>query len=276
MSNHLRLIFSLRPSGWVLAFVVGALLFSGCQKSGIEQAATNEVQTEQTASSQTKSQQAAETADEGTAESPASSSSDEPTVELSKPSLLFDGKNLDYWEEIEFGGEGDITIEDGILNFESGEELTGIASTLEDLPKTNFEVSLEARRTGGIDFFCGLTFPVADSHCTLILGGWGGGTCGLSCIDDKDASSNDTNLIMSFKENQWYKIRVRVEPDRIGAWVDDKQIIDANIKGKKISLRGDTSFCEPMGIVTFQTQAQYRKIELRTIKVKEDSEDAGK
>ena len=69
------------------------------------------------------------------------------TVELSKPISLFDGKTLEYWEEIEFGGEGDVEIKDGVMSFEMGDPFTGIASTLEDLPKTNFEVSLEARKT---------------------------------------------------------------------------------------------------------------------------------
>ena len=68
------------------------------------------------------------------------------TVELSKPISLFDGKTLEYWEEIEFGGEGDVEIKDGVMSFEMGDPFTGIASTLEDLPKTNFEVSLEARK----------------------------------------------------------------------------------------------------------------------------------
>ena len=272
-----------RPDQWILSLVFCIVLLAlGCQKSVVQEVATNEAQTEQALSQPTESQQVAQATDagdakdEGSTSSPVDSGSVEPKVELSKPSVLFDGKNLDYWEEIEFGGEGEVSIEDGILNFEMGDPFTGIASTLEDLPKTNFEVSLEARKVKGVDFFCGLTFPVADSHCTLILGGWGGSDCGLSCIDDKDASSNDTNTSIKFNVGQWYKIRVRVQPDRIGVWLDDKQIISTNIKGKKISLRGDTGLCEPMGIASFYTQAQYRNVELRTIKVKGDSEDAGK
>ena len=285
MSKHLPLHRASRPVQWILASVFFALVLSlGCQKPAVQKAATNESQTEQALPQPTESQQVAEATNaddakvehEHPTESPVQSDSEEPKVELSKPSVLFDGKNLDYWEEIEFGGEGEVTIVEGILNFEDGDPFTGIASTLEDLPKTNFEVSLEARKVEGTDFFCGLTFPVADSHCTLILGGWGGGHCGLSCIDDKDASTNDTNIILKFNKGQWYKIRVRVEPERIGAWLDDKQIIDANIKGKRISLRGDTSLCEPLGIVSFETEAEYRKIELRTIKVNQDSEDASK
>ncbi len=192
-----------------------------------------------------------------------------PSVEavapLSDPISLFDGKTLDQWETIEFGGEGDIYVEEGLISFEMGDPFTGICSTKDDLPKTNFEISLEARKTDGIDFFCGLTFPVAESHCTLILGGWGGDVCGLSCINEDDASRNATMSSNIFKKNQWYKIRVRVEPAHISAWVDDKQIVDADITGQTVSLRGDTTLCAPLGICSFQTNADYKNIELRTI-----------
>ena len=278
------------PGQSLFVLVACALLLClGCQRSSVQQAATDAVQQATDAAEQSlkssppvKSQDndggsdsiVADGAKGETGGSAAKQTDDQPVVELTKPVSLFDGKNLDYWEEIEFGGEGDISIENRILNFEMGDPFTGIASTLEDLPKTNYEVSLEARKTDGVDFFCGLTFPVADSHCTLILGGWGGSDCGLSCIDDKDASSNETNTSIHFKQGQWYKIRVRVQPERISVWLDDKQIINANIKGKRISLRGDTSLCEPLGVASFQTQAQYKNIELRTIKVAEDEKDS--
>ena len=271
----------LLPDSWIRVFVSCALLLClGCQKSSVQQSSTTEIQAEKTGQQSIDSQHNAGAAQSSGAEVETAQSSDsstatkpdEPAVALSKPISLFDGKSLEYWEEIEFGGEGEVSIEDGILNFEMGDPFTGISSTLEDLPKTNFEVSLEARKTDGVDFFCGLTFPVSDSHCTLILGGWGGSDCGLSCIDDKDASSNETNTSIHFKKDQWYKVRVRVQPNRIKVWLDDEQIVNANIAGKKISLRGDTSLCEPLGIASFQTQAQYKNIELRMIKVNENME----
>lgn len=186
--------------------------------------------------------------------------------DLSDPVSLFDGESLDLWDIIEFGGEGDIYAEDGLISFEMGDPMTGISYSKEDLPKTNYEVSLEARKTQGVDFFCGLTFPVAESHCTLILGGWGGDICGLSCIDDQDASRNDTTKSIVFKKNQWYKIRLRVEPNKILAWLDGKQIVDSDITGRTVSLRGDTTLCAPLGICSFQTNADYKNIELRKIK----------
>ena len=51
-------------------------------------------------------------------------------------------------------------------------DLSGITTTLKDLPTTNYEVEFEAQRVMGTDFFVGYTFPVGDSACSLILGGW--------------------------------------------------------------------------------------------------------
>ena len=181
----------------------------------------------------------------------------------SKPTSLFDGKSLDDWETIEFGGQGDCEIKEGLIELQAGDPFTGISSTRNDLPKTNYEISLEARKTDGIDFFCGLTFPVDDSHCTLIVGGWGGSTVGLSCIDDQDASRNDTCSFLKFEKNQWYKIKVRVQPETIQVWIDGEKVVDKNIKGKKISLRGDTTLCKPMGLCSFMTVAEYKNIQLR-------------
>jgi hypothetical protein len=198
-------------------------------------------------------------------------SADKPIVEdspqwVGKPVSLFDGKSLEGWETIEFGGEGDCEAKDNVLSIGCGVMMTGISSTQTDLPKTNYEIAIETRKLDGTDFFCGLTFPVAESHCSLIVGGWGGATVGLSCINDKDASSNNTTSYMKFEEKQWYKIRVRVEPTRISAWIDGVQVINEVTTGQKISLRGDTDLCTPIGICNFMTSAEYRNITIREFK----------
>ena len=105
---------------------------------------------------------------------------------------LFDGKTIDGWERTNFGGEGDITVEDGAITLDYGADLTGVHRDW-PLQRMNYEVELEAKKVEGGDFFLGLTFPVGDEQdCSLILGGWGGGVCGLSCIDSYDASENET------------------------------------------------------------------------------------
>ena len=78
-------------------------------------------------------------------------------------------------------------------------------------------------RVDGIDFFCGLTFPVADSHASFIVGGWGGTVVGISSIDGMDASENATTKYVKFQLKRWYKIRIRVTPTSIQAWIDAGQ-----------------------------------------------------
>ena len=104
---------------------------------------------------------------------------------------LFDGKTLGKWVSTNFGGEGEVRVEDGAITLDAGASLTGINYTGPVL-KTNYEISLDAQRIQGTDFFCGLTVPVGDSYASLIVGGWGGSLCGISSIDDKDAARNDT------------------------------------------------------------------------------------
>jgi len=70
--------------------------------------------------------------------------------------------------------------------------LTGITWTGE-FPKSGYEIRFEAARLEGNDFFAGITFPVKDSFCSWINGGWGGTVVGLSSLDGDDASENDTS-----------------------------------------------------------------------------------
>src|SRR5947207_15634118 len=88
---------------------------------------------------------------------------------------LFDGQTLAGWKVNDFGGEGEVTVEDGQIIMRMGQPLTGI--TWKDgasIPTDNFEISLQAMKRKGDDFFCALTFPVRDSHATFVVGGWAG------------------------------------------------------------------------------------------------------
>ncbi len=189
----------------------------------------------------------------------AASADDEPKW---KP--LFDGKSLDGWKITNFGGEGEVTVEDDRILMEFGSSLTGI--TYEGkFPKTNYEISLEAMRVDGNDFFCGLTFPVADSHCSFIPGGWGGAVIGLSSIDGRDASENETTQYKRFESGQWYKIRVQVTPEHIQVWMDDKLIVDQDIVGRKITTRNEVNLSKPLGISCYETRAALRKLQYREL-----------
>ncbi len=175
---------------------------------------------------------------------------------------LFDGKSLAGWEVANFGGEGEVRVEDGRILMDFGEMLTGITYQGE-FPKMDYEIRVEAMRTDGIDFFCGLTFPVADSHCSFIAAGWAGAVVGLSCIDGKDASENETTKYMSFDNDRWYRFRVRVTDERIQAWIDDEPVIDQAIRDRRISTRPEVDLSKPLGIAAWQSRAVLRGLEYR-------------
>jgi hypothetical protein len=178
---------------------------------------------------------------------------------------LFDGKALTGWKSANFGGEGDVTVKDGAVLMEPGNDMTGITYTKGDFPKMDYEVALEGKKLKGNDFFCTTTFPVGDSHCSLVVGGWGGTVLGLSSLDGKDASENDTKSLQDFERNQWYRVRIRVTKERIEAWIDDKKLIDASTKGKKITIRPECEPCLPFGVATWRTQGAARDIKVRTL-----------
>ncbi len=175
---------------------------------------------------------------------------------------LFDGNSIEGWEITNFGTERECYAENGMLVIDAGDPVSGVTSTRDDLPTNEYEISFEAKRVEGIDFFVGMTFPVADSHCSLIVGGWAGAIVGLSNIDGQDASDNETKRVMSFQDNRWYKFRLQVKPDTIRVWMDGEIIIDLETTGKEISLRNDVLITRPLGIFTFQTKAAYRNIVL--------------
>lgn len=179
---------------------------------------------------------------------------------------LFNGKDLTGWKNSMFGGDGEITVEDGQLILDRGNELTGVTWKDEKiLPKFNYEISLEAQRVEGSDFFVGLTFPVKEDPCSLILGGWGGTVCGISSLDFKDASENEYTSFREFKNGQWYKVRLRVLEKRITAWIDGKELLDADLNGKKIGIRSEVDPSRPLGFCSYSTKAALRNIVLKEI-----------
>jgi len=191
---------------------------------------------------------------------------------------LFDGKSIDDWEILEFGGSGEVEIVEGSLVINDGAELSGIKFKKPKLlPTMNYEVEIEARKTTGFDFFVALTFPFGDLEtcATFVVGGWGGGVVGLSSIDNLDASENSTTEYMRFAEDEWQTIKLRVTENRIQGWVRGQEIFDVDTEGKKVSLRpGQIDMCAPFGVATFQTACEIRKFTITDLaKDKALSED---
>ncbi len=177
---------------------------------------------------------------------------------------LFDGRTLAGWKATDFGGQGKVLVRDGRLVLEDGSPLTGITWT-RPFPTSNYEVSLEAMRVDGIDFFCGMTFPVGNEFCSLIVGGWAGTVVGLSSINGDDASENETTDYMRFEKGQWYRIRLRVTDERIEAWIDQEKFVDVPRKDRSFSLRIEVDPSKPFGIASFLTTAALRNMTLERL-----------
>lgn len=179
--------------------------------------------------------------------------------------LLFDGKTLDGWEITPFGTEGPVLISEGKIILNYGDGCTGITYK-NKFPKINYQVTLEARKTSGNDFFCGMTFPVNDKFCSLIVGGWGGPVVGLSCIDGKDAANNDTKILKRFDSDIWYKIKLNVTDKRIAVWIDEEKLVDFEIENHQLSIRPEVNLSRPFGICSWITTAELRDIRLLELK----------
>ncbi|HXI50928.1 MAG TPA: DUF1080 domain-containing protein [Candidatus Saccharimonadales bacterium] len=178
---------------------------------------------------------------------------------------LFDGKTLTGWRSSDFSGRGEVTVKDGQIRLGEG-YMTGITWTnVADLPRMDYEISLEAMRVEGSDFFCGLTFPVGKDPCSFIVGGWGGGVVGLSSLDGQDASQNETTKYMNFENGKWFKVRLKVTKGKIEAWIDADKMVDVTTEGKSLSIRLEVEPSKPLGIATWNTAAALRNIRLRRL-----------
>lgn len=172
------------------------------------------------------------------------------------------------WVVSQFGGDGPVEITDKLIKFGFGDPLTGIRWE-GDLLRENYELELEARRTDGFDFFCGLTFAVGENNVSFILGGWGGGVVGISSVDGRDASENDTTSFRNFDNDKWYKVRVRVEPNEIRCWIDDKSAAEQIREGHEFDIRYEMDQCVPMGVAAFQCETELRNLRMRPLTEKE-------
>lgn len=185
----------------------------------------------------------------------------------SSDQILFDGKTLKNWKSTDFGGQGEVEVEDGKIIVHSGASLSGVNWTGPALPTDNFEIEFDAMKLDGSDFFVGLTFPYKKDYASLIMGGWGGSIVGLSSINGSDAANNDSATSRDFKKNQWYHVRLRATPTKIQAWLNDENdpFLDVDTTDKTISTRSDIDAAKPLGLSTYQTSAAYKNIILRKL-----------
>jgi hypothetical protein len=178
---------------------------------------------------------------------------------------LFDGKSLAGWRVTEFDEGGSVVVTNGLLVLQRGQPFVGVNGTNE-IPTVNYELAFDAMRVAGDDFFCGLTFPVREAHCSLIVGGWGGGIVGLSNLDGADASENETTQYISFERGRWYRVRLRVSEQKIEAWIEQKKVVNLITTGRKLEVRfGEIMMSRPFGLAAWDTSAAFRAIKIRPV-----------
>lgn len=190
---------------------------------------------------------------------------------------LFDGESLEGWEAVDFYKPGPVTVEDGAIVLglsEASAGMTGIVTTRDDLPTTDYELTFEARRLAGHDFFAAATFPVGDDFLTLVNGGWGGSVTGLSSIDGADASENSTGTYKKYEDETWYTFRIRVTAAGVRCSVDDEEIVAFNPRKRQLGTRLESRRCEPLGFATWETSGAIRSIALRRLTPEEVRENA--
>jgi hypothetical protein len=189
------------------------------------------------------------------------------TPEKQKWQSLFDGRSLGKWKVIDkfdYKRHGKVYVRDGRIVLEAGKPATGIRWT-GPFPKIDYEVTLEAMRVEGNDFFCALTFPVGDAALTLVLGGWRGSIVGLSLIDGELAVENETCQYKDFDQRRWYRVHLRVTESKIEAWIDEEQVVDLATAGRKLTVSWEMEPPLPFGVATWYTTGALRDMRVRRI-----------
>ena len=181
---------------------------------------------------------------------------------------LLNGRDMTGWTDAELTGRKPCWVASRRLYVPCGDDLSGVVYKAGEIPAWDYEVTVQGMRAEGNDFFCGLTFRVGDSPCTLICGGWGGAITGLSSIDGEDASQNQTSQFFQYDNWRWYRARVRVTHDRIKCWLDDKPLIDVPLAEHKFSVRWEVEPTMPFGLATWRTTGAIRDLRVRQLPAK--------
>jgi hypothetical protein len=179
---------------------------------------------------------------------------------------LLSPAHLPFWSAAEIERTGEVTIAESMLRLRAGAPMTAVRYTAwqqSGLPTSGYEVTFEARRLDGSDFFAALTFPVGQSFLTFVNGGWGGATTGLSNIDDSSAINNVTGSAQRYETGVWYAFRLQVTEDAVKVWMDERLIINLARAGRRLDLRmGEIESCVPFGFASFDTVGEIRRVQV--------------
>ncbi len=154
-------------------------------------------------------------------------------------------------------GRGSWRIENNELIQEAIEP--AIRLTFGDSNWSDYEISLEAQKTGGNEGFLVLFRVKSDrDYYWLNIGGWGNTATAV-----ERSVENRRRAISSFRpirveQGRWYKVRIRCEGRRIQGWLDDELILDFN-DDDNAHLTGR------VGVGTWLTSAKFRNIKVTSL-----------
>ena len=145
-------------------------------------------------------------------------------------------------------------VEDGaILLLGEGARMTGVTSTRTDLLRVDYELTYQAKRLAGHDFFAAATFPVGKFYLTFVNGGWGGNITGVSSLNGADASENETGKFFKYENDRWYTFRVRVTAVAVRCWIDGKEVVAVAHRDREVGTRVETRSSQPLGFATWES-----------------------
>jgi len=178
---------------------------------------------------------------------------------------LFDGKTLNGWrvvEEGQFAKHGKVRVDNEGLVLEQGRWLTGVAWT-GHVPRQDYEISLDAKHTGGQPRLCRIVFPAGTWGSVFAVGDGTGAAAALYLVNGKNHFATER---MTFERGRWYRVRLRVTKARVEGWIEQQKVIDLPTAGNQFRVRGDYKPLVPLGLATNATTAVLRDIRLRRLK----------
>lgn len=170
---------------------------------------------------------------------------------------------LSSFVETDFGVPGVAAIEKNRIVLEPGAPLAGVTFTGAS-PKPPYALEVEFTKRFGGDFPCALTFPVADAHLSLVLGGWGGTVCGLSSLDGLDASRNETRFLRAFPPGSRAHVRVEVDSGEVRALLDGVEVVRVALTGRRLGVRAELLPSRPIGVASFATAVEVHAVRLES------------
>ena len=181
---------------------------------------------------------------------------------------LFDGKTLDGWRTPKSGAfvNGKAEVKDHCIALQAESDGAGIAAT-QPVPAVGYEVTADATRSGGRGDFCTLVFPIAGQQCVLYVGGAEEGNAfALGYVDGSRFADDELTRRVDYERGRYYRIRLRVMPDTVRAWLDGEEMLDLATEGRRLEVGTYVPELVPFGVYAWNSQALIRSIRIRELK----------